>query len=70
MARLVCESIVKVVQAAAQKLTGFKRLMKRMVAFSDCYGLTIELAYYPPYHSKYNRIEPPRAVGWCFLLRG
>ncbi len=25
--------------------------------FSDWSGLEIRLVYYPPYHSKYNRIE-------------
>lgn len=33
------------------------QFMKRLVDFSDRHQLTIELAYYPPYHSKYNRIE-------------
>ena len=33
------------------------QFMKRLVGFSDRAGLTLELAYYPPYHSKYNRIE-------------
>ena len=33
------------------------QFMKRLVAFSDRYRLTLELAYYPPYHSKYNPIE-------------
>lgn len=33
------------------------QFMKRLVDFSDQHQLTIELAYYPPYHSKYNRIE-------------
>lgn len=33
------------------------QFMKRLVAFSDRTRLTLELAYYPPYHSKYNRIE-------------
>ncbi|MEF8713178.1 MAG: transposase [Accumulibacter sp.] len=31
--------------------------MARMVAFVEKTGLTIRLAYYPPYHSKYNLIE-------------
>ena len=31
--------------------------MKRMVEFSDQHQLTLELAYYPPYHSKYNPAE-------------
>ena len=30
---------------------------KRMVQFADWSGLEIRLVYYPPYHSKYNRIE-------------
>jgi transposase len=33
------------------------QFMKRLVEFSDRTQLTLELAYYPPYHSKYNRIE-------------
>ena len=33
------------------------QFMKRLVDFSDRTRLTLELAYYPPYHSKYNRIE-------------
>ena len=30
------------------------QFMQRMVAFAQRTGLTIRLAYYPPYHSKYN----------------
>lgn len=33
------------------------QFMRRMVAFAYHYGLTVRLAYYPPYHSKYNPIE-------------
>jgi hypothetical protein len=33
------------------------QFMKRLVDFSDRNQLTLELAYYPPYHSKYNPIE-------------
>lgn len=33
------------------------QFMKRLVEFADRTQLTLELAYYPPYHSKYNRIE-------------
>ena len=33
------------------------QFMKRLVEFSDRHKLTVELAYYPPYHSKYNPIE-------------
>ena len=33
------------------------QFMKRMVEFSDRHQLVLELAYYPPYHSKYNPIE-------------
>ena len=31
--------------------------MQRLVEFAQCFHLTIRLAYYPPYHSKYNPIE-------------
>ena len=31
--------------------------MYRMTQFVDRMNLTIQLAYYPPYHSKYNPIE-------------
>lgn len=33
------------------------QFMKRITEFSDIFQLNIELAYYPPYHSKYNPIE-------------
>lgn len=33
------------------------QFMNRLVQFSDRSQLSIELAYYPPYHSKYNPIE-------------
>jgi len=33
------------------------QFMKRMVEFSDKNNIEIVLAYYPPYHSKYNPIE-------------
>lgn len=33
------------------------QFMKRMVEFADQYDITVRLAYYPPYHSKYNPIE-------------
>ena len=33
------------------------QFMKRLVEFSDRHQVTLEMAYYPPYHSKYNRIE-------------
>jgi hypothetical protein len=33
------------------------QFMKRITEFSDRFQINIELAYYPPYHSKYNPIE-------------
>ena len=33
------------------------QFVKRMVGFAREYRLDVELAYYPPYHSKYNPIE-------------
>lgn len=34
-----------------------RQFLKRMVQFADWSGLEVRLAYYPPYHSKYNPIE-------------
>jgi transposase len=31
--------------------------LKRLVEFSATYGVKIQLAYFPPYHSKYNPVE-------------
>jgi hypothetical protein len=33
------------------------QFMQRLVEFVQQYRVTIRLAYYPPYHSKYNSIE-------------
>jgi transposase len=33
------------------------QFIQRLVEFVHQYGLTVRLAYYPPYHSKYNSIE-------------
>jgi transposase len=33
------------------------QFLKRMIEFADWSGLEIRLAYYPPYHSRYNPIE-------------
>ena len=33
------------------------QFMHRLLAFAQQAGLTIRLAYYPPYHSKYNPVE-------------
>ena len=33
------------------------QFLKRLVELADQTGLVIRLVYYPPYHSKYNRIE-------------
>ena len=34
-----------------------KQWLKRLVEFSKNTGIEIQLAYYPPYHSKYNPVE-------------
>ena len=39
------------------------QFMNRIVNFVDHFGLAVKLAYYPPYHSKYNPIERV----WGFL---
>jgi len=33
------------------------QFMYRLTELADTFGLTLDLAYYPPYHSKYNPIE-------------
>jgi transposase len=33
------------------------QFLKRIMEFARKYGLRVQLAYYPPYHSKYNPIE-------------
>jgi hypothetical protein len=33
------------------------QFMKRITDFVDSFQITVDLAYYPPYHSKYNPIE-------------
>src|SRR3712207_2970296 len=33
------------------------QFMQRMVAFVEQYRVSVQLAYYPPYHSKYNPVE-------------
>ena len=38
------------------------QFMHRLVQFAQRENLTIQLAYYPPYHSKYNPVE--RTFGW------
>ena len=38
------------------------QFMKRIVEFAQKYQLNIRLAYYPPYHSKYNPIERSWAI--------
>lgn len=38
------------------------QFMNRLVTLAQAMGRTIELAYYPPYHSKYNAVE--RTFGW------
>jgi hypothetical protein len=38
------------------------QFVNRLVDFADEFQMTLELAYYPPYHSKYNPIERVWAV--------
>lgn len=42
--------------------------LKRLVELSDKHRITLELAYYPPYHSKYNPVERLWGIlenHWC-----
>jgi hypothetical protein len=38
------------------------RFLQRMVEFADHIGKSIQLLYYPPYHSKYNPVERCRGI--------
>jgi hypothetical protein len=38
------------------------QFLKRIVAFARKYQLRVQLAHYPPYHSKYNPIERCRGI--------
>ena len=40
-----------------QQNSNTRQFMNRMQGFSDSAGIEIHLAYYPPYHSKYNPVE-------------
>ena len=42
------------------------QFIKRMIEFADKHSIQVRLAYYPPYHSKYNPIE--RCWGALVLL--
>jgi hypothetical protein len=57
------------------------QFLKRMAQFADWSGLEVRLVYYPPYHSKYNRIERRWSAlerkwngvlltGWKVVLQG
>jgi len=39
------------------------QFMKRLTQFADEFQISVQLAYYPPYHSKYNPVER----GWGVL---
>jgi len=41
--------------------------MHRITQFADRFQLSVQLACYPPYHSKYNRVPPGRERVWGFL---
>lgn len=38
------------------------QFMNRLVEFADEFQMTVDLAYYPPYHSKYNPVERVWAI--------
>ena len=46
----------------APRITPDTQFMHRLVSLAQREQITIQLAYYPPYHSKYNAVE--RAFGW------
>ena len=41
------------------------QFMKRLTQFADEFKISVQLAYYPPYHRKYNPVE----LGWGILNR-
>jgi hypothetical protein len=41
--------------------------MHRITQFADRFQIAVQLACYPPYHSKYNRVPPGRERVWGFL---
>jgi hypothetical protein len=47
----------RIIDAANLRLSRRTQFMKRIVDFAHRHCLNIRLAYYPPYHSKYNPIE-------------
>jgi hypothetical protein len=42
--------------------SGRTQFIKRAVDFANEHGVKIQLAYYPPYHSKYNPVERTHGV--------
>jgi hypothetical protein len=42
--------------------SGRTQFIKRAVDFANAHGVEIQLAYYPPYHSKYNPVERTHGV--------
>ena len=47
----------RIIDAANLRLSRRTQFMKRIVEFAQRHCLNLRLAYYPPYHSKYNPIE-------------
>ena len=52
----------KIIDAANLRLSRRTQFMHRIVTFAQQSQLNLKLAYYPPYHSKYNPVE--RTFGW------
>jgi hypothetical protein len=51
-------SLIQIKVDNGQESSGRRtQFLKRMVEFADYTGKSIQLLYYPPYHSKYNPIE-------------
>lgn len=51
------ERVVLNLDNGPENHSGRTQFMKRLVEFAARSGVTVELAYYPPYHSKYNPVE-------------
>ena len=52
-----CEVIQLKIDNGSESSGVRTQFLKRMVEFCDRIGKSIQLLYYPPYHSKYNPIE-------------
>ncbi len=56
------ETLVFNLDNGPENHSGRTQFIKRAVDFAQEYGVKLKLAYYPPYHSKYNPVERTHGV--------